>query len=1246
MIRKDPWCLLGDFNSICSNDEKLGGPSRCDSTFLDFNNMLKACEMNGLASQGNPFTWSGKRGKLWIQCKLDRCFGNKGWLQLFPGANQVFLDKRGSDHRPVLVNLVNTCNDRRGRFRFDKSLLNLPNVKTTVINAWKGKRGKVPCNVAERVRRCIRALCNWKRNFNLNARDKILRLQEELEVEESRNFSRRHIVLCLKQELMKAYREEESFWNQRSKEKWVKCGDKNSKFFHASVKTARSKNRIDILEDKNGMEHRAEASKGEIASSYFQELFSSINPSDFGAIFEGFTSRVTVEMNEELLSEISNEEIREAVFSIRASSAPGPDGMTGLFYQKFWSDIGDHVASEVKEFFRSGSFTRDWNFTHLCLIPKIVKPTRMTDLRPISLCSVFYKIISKIMVKRLQPMLPLIVSPNQSAFVPERQISDNILVAHEVVHGLRTFKPVASEYMAIKSDMSTAYDRVEWKYIRCLLLAMGFQEKWVDLVMFCISSVSYSVLINDQPHGLIIPQRGLRQGDPMSPALFVLCAEGLSHLLARAEEAGILNGIKFSEQGPSVSHLLFADDSLFLCKAQSDQPRVLQEILNIYGEATGQVINLQKPSVTFGAEVKEDLKGNIREILGIFNEGGAGTYLGSPECFSGSKVKMFDFIKRKLKRRLSGWFERTLSLGGKEILLKAVALAFPVFAMSCFKLPKTTISNFTGAMADFWWSSLEHKRKIHWLKWDKLCLPKELGGLGFKDFQSFNQALLAKQVWKLLQNPDSMIAKMLKSRYFESVNFLEAGIGSRPSNGWRSILFGRELLIKGLRKEVGNGRSLRVWTDPWCDFGGRFNPWMMNPLINLDIMVSELLDQETGEWKRAVLEENFFPGDVEVILKTKAVISSNDFWCWKHNKSGEYSVRSGNWLACNSNLREEFAEARMQPSINCLKGAIWNVSTEPKIKTFMWRALSEAIPVATTSVSRGMKMDLMCQHCGIGIESPNHVLFSCSVARQVWALSSFPVPQNGFHPESIFVNMFYLNQMSKNIKIPFEVRRNYPWTLWLIWKNINKFMFEGCESLAVDIVDKIYEEASVWFLGQQLDREDELVDLNKGKDQGKKWMKPPDNWIKCNFGVHWEKKSLVAGVSWIVRDKEGETIMHSRRSFVNIFNLKEAKLKALCWTLESMAYHRFDNVIFAGEDAVLLKVIDRLMAWPSFKFELQSLQNFLSRIKRWKVKIELRCTNRCAFLIARSATLPQWGQSYVARSSPRWLSSIVADEKR
>lgn len=444
------------------------------------------------------------------------------------------------------------------------------------------------------------------------------------------------------------------------------------------------------------------------------------------------------------------------------------------------------------------------------------------------------------------------------------------------------------------------------------------------------------------------------------------------------------------------------------------------------------MINLRKSSITFGKNVNEDLKSSIREIFGIFNEGGAGTYLGLPECFSGSKIEMFNYIKLKLKNRLSGWFARYLSLGGKEVLLKAVALAFPVYAMSCFRLPKTTIANLSSAMADFWWHTVEHKRKIHWMKWEKLCLPKDLGGLGFKNLECFNQALLAKQAWKLLQNPNSLVARLLKSRYFDSSSFLEASIGNRPSFGWRSMLHGRDLLVRSLRKEIGNGKTLNVWTDPWCDFGERWNPWMMNPIINLEMKVSDLINQETGVWRRDVLEANFFPGDVDIILKKKTVVTVEDFWCWKYYRSGEYTVRSGNWLASKSLMKDEFQEASMQPSINCLKDAAWHALTSPKIKNFLWRSLSNIIPVASTLASRGMKVDPLCQHCGVQSETPNHVLFSCDVARQVWALSNFPSPLNGFHAESIYVNLHYLFQMSKNIRIPLEIRSCYPWILWFL----------------------------------------------------------------------------------------------------------------------------------------------------------------------------------------------------------------------
>lgn len=1037
------------------------------------------------------------------------------------------------------------------------------------------------------------------------------------------------------------------FWRQKSREKWLRLGDRNSKFFHNSVKANRSRNYLIKLNDKNGIAQWSDAVKAEVAIEYFTGLFSSSNPPSYESVFQSMIPKVTPSMNKSLVDPITKEEVRDAVFSIEAESAPGPDGMTATFFQRFWHTIGDSVTSEIQEVLRNGSLPVDWNFTYLCLIPKIPNPENMVDLRPISLCSVLYKTVSKILVKRLQPFLGELVSVNQSAFVSQRLIQDNILIAHEAVHALQTHPGVAMDYIAVKTDMSKAYDRIEWCYLRSLMEAMGFDKQWIRWIMMCVSSASFAVLINDQPYGLITPTRGLRQGDPLSPFLFVLCTEGLSHLLNVVERNNLLQGMSFTEEGPAIHHLFFADDSLFLCKATASQCKNLQRCLKIYGEAAGQCINLQKSSITFGKLIPENKKQEIKDIFGIYNEGGSSKYLGLPECFSGSKVELLSYLKDRTHCRLESWFLRSLSQGGKEIMLKTTAAALPVFAMSCFKVPKTVIKALNSSIANYWWSSKSHLRKIHWIAWDVLCLPKALGGMGFKDLECFNQALLAKQAWKLINQPESLLAKFIKSRYHPKVDFLSAVVGSRPSFAWRSLLYGRELLIKGLKWQVGNGENTRVWIDKWVDDPnlGMRAPWIKNISFDVNLTTNKLINFSIGKWDVHALKEIFVPGDVDLIISKQPVTSRADSHTWKYNKSGNLTVKSAYWLAQSSKIQGSHPEVLIMPSIIPLKAKIWKVPTVPKIRTFMWKILGDALPVADLLINRGMKVDERCQMCGLDGESLHHIFFQCDAARQVWALSGIPQPEFCFHGGSVFSNLAYLLKLKEVSRGDPEDKRSWPWVLWYIWKSRNEFLFQGKVWLPEETQRKAKEESDEWFLAQVVETELVLKASVTAAIPKRQWNPPSEGWLMCNVAFDWNREGSGLGVAWVLRNHRGVVTLHSRRAYSSVRSLEEARNIAILWAIESMASMHISKVVFAGDFRDLFAAVKKPFEWPTLSHQVKELLGKLNDIAEYQLRKVMAVENRGAAFIAQSVRQGR-SQSYVAAGPLAWLFELFVNESR
>lgn len=259
-------------------------------------------------------------------------------------------------------------------------------------------------------------------------------------------------------------------------------------------------------------------------------------------------------------------------------------------------------------------------------------------------------IISKILALRLKPVLQEVISETQSAFVPGRAISDNVLITHEVLHYLKGSRATKYCSMAVKTNISKAYDRLEWSFIRAMLERMGFCDTWIMWMMQCVSTVSYSFLLNNEATGRVVPQRGIRQGDPLSPYIFILCGEVLSGLCKRAQADGSLPGIRVARNSPKMNHLLFADDTMLFTTTDTRSCSSLVEILHDYERASGQMINAQKSSISFSSKTPPEIRNRVKSQLGIEKEGGVGKYLGLPENFGRKKKDLFSSIVDIMKQ--------------------------------------------------------------------------------------------------------------------------------------------------------------------------------------------------------------------------------------------------------------------------------------------------------------------------------------------------------------------------------------------------------------------------------------------------------------------------------------------------------------------------------------------------------------------------------------------------------------------
>jgi ribonuclease HI len=1210
------WVCIGDFNEVVDLSEIWGGRGRARSQMVAFQNALECSNLDDLGFMGPKYTWNNCREGLdFTKERLDRGVANPEWRNLYPDAEIQVDVTTCSDHFPLTLSLAGDISGEREKrcFRYEAKWALDMGYDEVVKKAWIISKDGRWAPIEENLKRCQWGFKSWQRGLNGNLHGHITNLQQRLSDlhGQEEKVEMGNEIKATKEELQSLMDKQDLQWQQRAKMDWLRCGDRNTKYYHACANYRRKTNRIAKIVDGNGAGCETEVEIKNAFINYFEDLFTSGHVGDISLCLQPLERRVSNEMNAELLKPFTGEEVYRALFQMAPLKAPGPDGFSAGFFQKNWSVMGEDICQAILGILNSGTMPLSLNSTNIALIPKVKNPSNVSEFRPISLCNVLYKLVSKVLANRLKKILHILISPIQSAFIPGRLITDNVLAAYETLHTMHSRMRGKKGFMAVKLDMSKAYDRVEWSFLEVIMKRMGFAPQWIHLMMMCVTTVSYAVVINGNPCGRIIPKRGLRQGDPISPYLFLLCAEALSALLYKANGEGVLTGVPTSKRGPRMSHLFFADDSLLFCRANIAQWNSLANVLKIYEDASGQRLNNNKTSLFFSKNTPLADKEAIMALSGLQNSQNFDAYLGLPAMVGKSRTAAFRSIIDRVWRRLQDWKLKFLSQAGKEILLKAVVQAIPSYCMSVFLLPKGLCMEINSLMKKFWWGNHGSETRVHWMKWEKMGRSKNVGGMGFRDFRSFNKALLAKQCWRLWKQPDSLVGKIMKAKYFPNHNVLDATLGKRPSFAWRSIFSSCDLLKEGLVWRVGNGEKVRIWKDKWIPSSHYGQIYTPPSLLDEEATVSNLIDADTKGWKTHMLESLFAQDEVQMIKNIPlSCTNQEDIQIWRGTKNGIFTVRSAYHIQQDLLISLEAGSSNVNERHTIWK-ELWAMQVPNAEKNFLWRACHDILPTRENLHKRKIIDDPMCPICGREVETSFHILWQCPSAMDVWSMGNLKFQKSAFKGpcfSQVVAGMFSKCSPEEIQQFVGLARR--------IWLRRNEVVHGGMFTHP-SVIMQITRRAIADF---QAAHEKQAVQNTSSGLQGTRWEAPQFGWLKANWDAGYNKAQGCTGFGVVVRDSSG-TLIAAKCAYRQGFLVSSmAEILGALTAVQLCRSRGFMSVHFEGDAQEAVDAINST-AW-----DLSHLGHLAADVKtemqgllQWKVTHVRRNGNTAAHILSKFA---------------------------
>lgn len=772
-----PWLICGDFNAILTTEDRLHGCQ--DNETVEFESFIDAAEVVEIQSKGSFFSWSNKAlGSNRNASRIDRGLANHAWFQAFEHSDLVFHPPGLSDHCPLVFNLHQRSSTGGKLFRFFNAIADHEKFEEVVSEAWKAAAG---CCSMSTIWYKLKKVKEGLKQLNTHefaqvaanieeAREDLRKVQVEIQ-QDNFNATLHQQEREFTSNLRKWLLVEESVTRQKSRVQWLKLGDCNSKFFYASIKQRQHRNKLGSIFGEDGTHFTSPKEVRMEVERFYKSLLGfaagTLPHVDLAAVRKG--PILSGADQEFLLQPVLHADIDEAIKAINPDKAPGLDGFNACFFQKTWSIVKDDIYDAVFEFFKTGKLIKQWSSTTITLVPKVQHPSYVKEYRPIACCTVLYKIISKILTKRIAGVIGKVVNDAQSGFIPGKQIKDNILLATELIKNY-SHKFLSPRCM-IKVDLKKAYDSIEWPFLETMMYELGFPPQFVTWIMACVTSVNYCVLIDGAAGIPFKAKKGLRQGDPMSPFLFAIGMEYLSRVLFQLKENP---NFKYHPRCGRlhITHLMFADDLLMFCRGDESSVSLLFQAFSKFSMASGLEANMDKTEVYFGG-VKEEEKGQILDRLPMKLGVIPFKYLGVPLSSKKLTYAQCKPLLEKILAKVKCWTVKFLSYAGRLQLVKSVLFGMQTYWSQIFLLPKKLIKEVQRVCRVFLWTRSTNPSRKAPIAWDQMCLPKSAGGWNIIHLLWWNKAAIMKLLWAIAFKNDSLWVKWVHAYYIKGRDLWE-----------------------------------------------------------------------------------------------------------------------------------------------------------------------------------------------------------------------------------------------------------------------------------------------------------------------------------------------------------------------------------------------------------------------------------------------------------------------------------------